>query len=112
MADERPRLYEYRLRRVELPDPRRPEELRPALELVIRGDYFHVGATPIRVYVGGLQVAPHEVSPDGTLLTVFMFEQPPEGAPIVVEQGSFLLEAPERFTIERLERRPPRQREG
>jgi hypothetical protein len=108
MADERPRLYEYRLRRVRLRDPLDLQEPRDALELVIRGDYFHMGATPIYVYVGGVKALPQEVSPDGTLLTAYLFEQPPDGSPIVVDQGSFALETPEPFTMRRLERAPRR----
>jgi hypothetical protein len=110
VADERPRLYEYSLRRVQLRDPLELSEPRDALELVIRGDYFHMGATAIYVYVGGLKALPQAVSPDGTLLTAYLFEQPPEGAPIVVDQGSFALETPEPFTIRRLERSPRRGR--
>jgi hypothetical protein len=97
MSEDRPRIDSWTLERERVPGRRRA-----VLKLTVSGRHFHIGARTIRVAVGDVTAIPV----DGTseMLVCHLLEQPPEEAPVVVEQGDMLLEAPEAFTIRALER--------
>jgi hypothetical protein len=101
MSEDRPEIRGWTVERESVPDYERPGRRRDVLKLTLWGDHFHVGATPIRVAVGDVPAIP--VDGGSRVIVCHLHEQPPEGAPVVVEQGDLRLEAPEPFTIRALE---------
>ena len=100
MSEDWPRIHRWALERESVPDYERPGRRRAVLRLTLWGDYFHIGAQPIRVAVGDVPAIP--VDGGEKMLVCHLVEQPPEGAPIIVEQGDQRLEAPEPFTMRAL----------
>ena len=101
MSEYRPRSASLDARTRERPGLRERGRRRDVLKLTLWGDYFHIGAIPIRLAVGDVPAIP--VDGGSSVLVCHLDEQPPEGAPVVVEQGDLRLEAPEPFTIRALE---------
>jgi hypothetical protein len=104
---QRRRLRDVAFEWARRPDPNKPDQLHDVVKLTARGDYFHVGATPLYVRVGEMRLVPAAISPDQTQLVAYLPVLPPDGAPVLVEQGDQVLEAPRPFRARDVTGKPP-----